>query len=242
MKNSLNLALFVALPSMLVNQAHASPINVGPPPGAILDLAGQAIPHSYQQYTVDFTAASALTNLSLAIREDPAFFALDDITMTDLTHPGPNLVVNGGFESGPVGSNAPTGWTYLNTYVATFPGFVDNGSTANPHSGHNEYFDGAVQAYDGISQAIATTTGDTYQVSFWLYDDGNLTTFSALSTNGDVTGMGGNAADVLVYAGAIPNLTGGAVPEPATCAMLGMAGVCFAGYFAFRQRKQIVAA
>ena len=78
-------------------------------------------------------------------------------------------------------------------------------------------------------------------MSFWLYDTGGLTTFSRLSTNGDVTDTAGNGADLLVYAGAIPNLTG-AVPEPATLAMLGMAGASFAGYFGLRRRKQIVAA
>ena len=57
--------------------------------------------------------------------------------------------------------------------------------------------------------------GSTYTVSFWLADNGPLNVFQQLSTNGNVTGTGGNGIDLLVYAGAIPTIT---VPEPATCA------------------------
>ena len=45
-----------------------------------------------------------------------------------------------------------------------------------------------------------------------------LTTFSQLSTNGNVTKTGGNGIDLLVYAGVIPTLA----PEPASLAMLGV--------------------
>ena len=43
-------------------------------------------------------------------------------------------------------------------------------------------------------------------------------TFSRLSTNGNITGTGGNGIDLLVYAGAIPTL----VPEPESLALLGV--------------------
>ena len=60
-----------------VNLATAAGNNNAPPLGAILDLAGQAVPHGAPQtYTVDFTAALADTSISLAFREDPAFFSL----------------------------------------------------------------------------------------------------------------------------------------------------------------------
>jgi PEP-CTERM motif len=129
----------------------------------------------------------------------------------------------------PVGVNAPTGWTYLNTFGATYAGVV---ATNNPHSGSQNYYDGAVQAYDGITQAIATTAGDTYTVSFWLDDNSGYTTFSRLSTNGDVTDTGGNGIDLLVYAGVVPTL-----PEPASMTFLGLGIAGMAGY-GWRRRKQ----
>jgi len=143
---------------------------------------------------------------------------------------GPELILNGGFEAGPVGANAPTNWTFLNTFGATFAGVV---ATNDPHTGTNNYSDGAVQAYDGITQAIATAVGQTYTISFWLNDNSGNNTFSRLSTNGDVSGTGGNGIDLLVYGGAIPTL---AVPEPETYAML-LAGLGMLGFIA-RRRKQ----
>lgn len=162
------------------------------------------------------------------MREDPAFLGLDDVSVT--TGGGPNLITNGGFELGPVGANAPTGWTYLNAFGAIAAGVVSSDPSPGPHSGSLYYRDGAVQAYDGITQAIATTPGSVYTITFWLDDNSSLTTFSRLSTNGNVTGTGGNGIDLLVYAGAIPTLA----PEPASLALL---GVGLAGLGILRRRK-----
>jgi len=91
-------------------------------------------------------------------------------------------------------------------------------STERPHSGTNKYVDNAVQAYDGITQQIPTTIGTTYNISFWLLDNGSLTTFSSLSTNGEIFGVGGNGANLLVYAGA-------SVPEAAVSGPIPGAGL-----------------
>ena len=221
MRNSLKLGLLIAITILFASQAYANPCppgnpptNCGPPAGAILDLNDTPVPHTYQQYTTSFTATNTTTNVSFSFREDPAFLGLDDVSVT--TGGGANLVVNSGFELGPVGANAPTGWTYLNAFGAAAAGVVSNNSSPGPRSGTLYYRDGAVQAYDGITQAIATTPGSLYTISFWLDDNSGLTTFSRLSTNGDVTDTGGNGIDVLVYAGAIPTL-----PEPASLALLG---------------------
>jgi hypothetical protein len=218
MRKALKLGIMAVFGLLLGNQAFANPCppgnpptNCAPPSGAILDLDGTPIPQSYQQYSVNFTATQASTNISFALREDPAFLSLDDVSVT--TGAGPNLLLNPGFELGPLGSNTPTDWTYLNSFGATFSGIVSNN---NPHSGTNNYYDGAVQAYDGITQAIATTIGSLYTISFWLDDNSGLTTFSRVSTNGNVSGTGGNGVDLLVYAGAVPTL-----PEPASLALLG---------------------
>src|SRR5208337_4743005 len=240
MKNSLKLGLVVSLALLLASQAHAQlksgpiadPTNQGPPAGAILDLNGDPILAGYNQYSVNFTATDASTNLSFAFREDPAFLSLDDVTVTNLTTSTAVPVVNGGFESGIVGDNAPVGWSYLNMFGASYAGIVDNN---NPHTGNNNY-DGAVQAYDGITQALSTTAGDLYQISFWLADNsggaGIGGTYSRLSTNGDVSDTGGNGIDLLVYAGAIPTL----VPEPSSLVVSAISILFLAGFAGLRRR------
>jgi hypothetical protein len=211
------LATFAMLP--LASGANAQANNDPPPAGSILDLAGTAIPHSYRTYTTSFTATSTSTNFSFAFREDPAFLLLANVSVT--TGGGPNLLLNGDFSLGPVGASAPTDWTYLNTFGATFGGVVTAG--CGP-TGGNCYDDGAVQAYDGITQGLNTIVGQTYNISFQLNDTGGLTTFQQLSTNGNTTDTGGNGVDLLVYGGAIPSR---AVPGPIAGA--GLPGLILAG-------------
>lgn len=222
------LVLMISAATLWAGSAMAAAMNDPPPTGpVILDLSGTTIPSGYQTYIVDFTAAGAATNLSFALREDPAFLFLTNVSVTQ--GGGPNLVSNGDFSLGPVGANQPTDWTYLNTFGASFAGVVST-SCGGPAFC---YFDGAVQAYDGITQSIATTVGDVYTVSFDLMDDSGAADFSSLSTNGDVTDTGGNGIDLVVYAGNIPVRAN--VPEPITLSIFG-AGI--AGAVAMRRRKK----
>jgi hypothetical protein len=160
-------------------------------------------------------------DISFAIREDPAYIELSDISLVDLTAGSGNLLTNGDF-SGSTYSSAgglpqPDGWNYLNIYNATASGRVlgDCGFTANG----NCYYDGSVGSYDAIDQAVATTIGDAYQISFYYLDtDAN----SIYAPQGDGTGR-----DMFVYAGDAPTA---AVPEPASIAifaagLLGLAAV-----------------
>jgi hypothetical protein len=213
------------------------PNNVGPPSGAILDLAGTPIPSTYTMYSADFTAALSSTDITFAFRNDPGYTAMDDVTVTDLTTHTAASVVNGGFEDGNL-----TGWTYDNVYGATYGGGVSNGCQGMPnYAGSYVWCDGATQAYDAIDQLIATNIGDMYQISFYLdsVDDtgtyppsGN---FQQVSTNGCVStsdtscgsGIDGDGLDVLVYAeGTIPPA---ATPEPGTLVTMGTGLLALAG-------------
>ena len=215
------------------NLAAAAGNNNAPPPGAILDLDGQAIPHGAPQtYSVDFTADLANTAISLAFREDPAFFAVTNVMVTDLTNPSGNLLLNGDFSLGANGG-LPVDWSFQNVHGASFEGEVEIPCSFGGSA--SCWFDGSVQAYDELSQMVATNIGDVYQISFMNQDNSSLSTYSQLSTNGNTTGVGGNGADILVYATAAPPPLN--TPEPSTWAMmiLGFAGM---GFVAYRKAKR----
>ena len=84
-------------------------------------------------------------------------------------------VVNGGFETGDL-----TGWTQGGD---TSFSFVSTGTFTefHPHSGTYAFFLGPVDSDGSISQSIATTPGQSYDISFWLanLDQENDNDFSA---------------------------------------------------------------
>ena len=224
MKLKTALSALLLSSALISSQAYAGPSNLAPPTGAILDLNGQAITNSQQSYSVNFVAAVANTAITFAFRQDPDFVKFSNVSVVDVTTPSGNLILNGDFSSATVGSSSAANWTYANIYGATFGGVVQAGCG---FGGSNCWYDGAVQAYDAISQTIATNIGDTYQISFNL-NGGAGSTYSRLSTNGDVTDTGGNGIDVLAYAQAgLPPASG--VPEPTTWALM-LLGFGMVGY------------
>jgi hypothetical protein len=192
----------------------SDPTNDPPPAGAILDLSGTPIPGggngTYQMYSVNFTAPvnQYQTAITFAFREDPAFISFSNASVTDLMG-GDNLLTNGDFSGGTYpnsGNNStPNHWTYANIYGASFGGVVASGCGVGG-TGFC-WYDGAVQAYDAISQTINTTPGHVYKISFLVADNSNCGTdggspcnFSDVSTNGNTTDTGGNGINVTVYA------------------------------------------
>ena len=216
------LLIAAALAAVSGGTANAAGHNNPPPAGAIFDLNGQPITNIQQLYTVDFSAAVSNTAITFAFRQDPSFSSFSAVSVTDLTTSSGNLLTNGDFSGGVYtsagNSGTPNGWIYANIYGATDGGTIETGCG---FGGGNCWSDGAVQAYDALSQSIATTIGDNYRISFHFNGGGcddAACLYSDLSTNGDVTGTGGNGIDMLVYAEAGLPIAGG-VPEPATWIM-----------------------
>jgi hypothetical protein len=217
----------------IITANHASAQNLAAPVSGleILDLAGGSIDTSTHAYSADFSATTALSTVTFTFRQDPGFFLLSDVTVTDLTNPSGNLLVNGDFSVG--APTAPGGgvpdWTYFIQTGNTFPQFLgfENGSG---------FFDGSTQAYDGIDQSFATNSGDTYDVSFDLLSTTGGGVYQQTSTNGDTTDTNGNGIDAVVYAGnGLPPTT---VPDASMTGLL-LAGSVLA---LFGMRKQVKAA
>jgi hypothetical protein len=85
--------------------------------------------------------------------------------------------------------------------------------------------------------SLTTIINNVYTVDFWLSDNGGLTTFSSLSTNGDINDTGGNGADLLVYGGAIPTAT----PLPAALPLFA-GGLGWMGLFGRARKRKKAAA
>ncbi len=202
---------------LAAQHAHAQT----PPAGSIFDLAvtHPAALTSYENFSASFVAAQADTTVSFAFRDVPAFFAFDNASVTG---PGStvNLLQDAGFEAAAVGSNFPAGWQrFIQPVDTTFVGVVaSNGPSLDCNAGASQgsqfWCDGSFQGYDGLAQAIATTVGQTYTVSFDLQN----------ANNSPITNP---TIDMLVYAqdglpfGTPPAGPGPtSVPEPAAALLL----------------------
>jgi len=210
--------------------------NLGPPPSGleILDLAGQPIVvGAYATYSADFVATSTESDVTFAIRQDPAFVYFTGASVVD-TGGGPNLFQNGNFNAAGAtpspGAGVPD-WNYWIEAGNLFPQYLGF-QTTDPLGG-GAFYDGSTQAYDGIDQSFPTTVGDTYDVSFAVWNTGaNVDDYQDLSNNGDTTDTGGNGIDIVVYAGNAIAPT--SAPDGAST--LGLLGAVAASLAALRRK------
>ena len=159
----------------------------------LLDLENSP-QQAYTLYTYSFQAQLAQTFLTFEFRQDPAYWSLDDVSVTNSS--STQLIVNGGFEGGSYGGQAtPNSWTLIGQAGLSAGGTVSGGCA---HTGTYCYSDGAVGGVDGLYQSFATTIGATYSLSFWLENDG------------------GSIASAIVQVGASQDNGGVLVPTPPT--------------------------
>lgn len=187
MEVALVLAILLFTGSAVLGQANNDP----PPANPILDLSGTPVPgggnRTYQQYSVDFIANIENTAITFAFREDPAYISFANASVTDkAVIEGPNLLKNGDFSGGTYTDNGnsltPNFWTFANQYGAEASGVVESGPD-NCYVYNYCWYDGAVQAYDAISQTIPTIVGHTYHISFFVADNSDCNCyFSDLSS------------------------------------------------------------
>ncbi|CAF2407581.1 unnamed protein product [Rotaria sp. Silwood2] len=137
----------------------------------------------YTQYTYTYTATSNRTRIAFAFREDEGCFALDAVSVRSIAAPTIELIANNDFETGTLSS-----WTYFNPNGAISAGAVKQNSdsfecmsyTYQAQSGSYFYYDGAVGNCDYLIQMFSTIVGQTYTISYWLY---NRDTVSASSVD-----------------------------------------------------------
>ena len=100
--------------------------------------------------------------MMLAFRQDPSYWCLDDISVS---YNGVQMWQNGGFEVSPLTQY----YNYCNPSGASASGTI---STSCIHSGSYSFYDGSVGFSDYLSQSFTTAIGATYNISFWLANQG----------------------------------------------------------------------
>jgi hypothetical protein len=90
---------------------------------------------------------------------------------------GPNLVANGGFESG------LTGWSTSGFQLLGYDFGID---TAASHTGTSSFQGGAIESIGFLSQSLVTVPGTSYNIGLWLASDGFFENRFQVLWNGQV--------------------------------------------------------
>ena len=129
--------------------------------GGVTETSG-----TWQQYTYTFTASSDTTQVAFLFRQDPAGWGFDDVSVTAPLS-STNLIANPGFEDGSVPSHSswPNSWSLIAHNGINVGGGI---GPYGAHSGTYGYSNGDVGEFSGLAQTVATTSGVTYTLTFWL--------------------------------------------------------------------------
>ncbi|CAF3488506.1 unnamed protein product [Rotaria socialis] len=128
---------------------------------------------SYTLFQYTFVATMISTTLAFALRQDPSYWCLDDISVIGN---GQQIWQDGGFETSPLTQYH----TYCNPNAAAASGVI---SATCAHSGHYSFYDGSVRYSDYLSQSFTKVVGQSYSISFWLENRGGpINSFIAIIT------------------------------------------------------------
>lgn len=103
----------------------------------------------------------------------PFLVAVSAICASMSASAAPNLITNGGFESG------LSGWTATGFFAQGFDYGVDD----QAHSGLSAFYGGAIGDVGVLSQSFATVAGGRYTLDLWLSSDGFLPNEFSVKTN-----------------------------------------------------------
>ncbi|CAF1044375.1 unnamed protein product [Adineta ricciae] len=124
---------------------------------------------SWALYSFNYTASTTAPTLTFGFTNGGADTNyLDTVSVVNVNIPSIELIQNPDFENSTVALN---GWT---TWCTSGCGSGNEGqvSTSSCHSG-NCYKDHCQHPiYDYLAQSFSATIGDTYTISFWLYQSG----------------------------------------------------------------------
>ena len=158
--------------AILQNSCTAALIN----PVTLLYLSNISPTNSYVYYSYSYLSTASSITLTMAFRQDPSYWALDDISVT-LSAGGPNLVQNPGFETGTLNGY----YAFCNPSSSSAAGTVTG---SNARSGTYCYYDGSVGNPDYLSQTMAAIPNTYYTISFWLWNLGGPSNSATVIVSG----------------------------------------------------------
>jgi hypothetical protein len=121
---------------------------------------------AYTFYSIPYTAVDNETMITFAFRQDPSYWAIDDISVIDETS-GIEVLQNGNFENAIF---APFSYCDQSGSNITFSTYSSGNQF--PNSGSYAFIDYTANAPDYISQMLIMTIGQVYNVTFWLQNGG----------------------------------------------------------------------
>lgn len=133
-----------------------------------------SLPFDFRFYSILYTAIANQTMITFAFRQDPAYWAIDDISVRELDSEI-EILEYGDFEN-----EAFAPFLYCNQKGFNVP-FSTDLSGNQSHGGVYAFVDFTTFTPDYISQVLTTTVGQVYNVSFWLQNgDGPVNSFMVM--------------------------------------------------------------